>query len=354
LEVDMEMKKTKGFKKILAGVDKANFKVLFIAGLLFLFATGFFMVNVNDVAANEKVVAGNKVVVFKIEDFNYYLVDLDNDKVDTVRMDTAPKIYPPGRTFVPVRFLGNALGVDDNNITWQANTQTAILKGNKTLKLQIGNKTMYSNDKPVQMDVAPLIQHPGRTMLPARYVAEGLGYIVEWDARNQMVIAYPEGQPKPDVNKIKEIIEQKIKEQHEQLLQGDGYYNDELKRNVRGFVLFEEGQRYGHMALDKHIKIDPSGRIVADLPRAPKGTRWYLDVNYTVKENGEERTYWKPFEEKYGTSYFEGGHYEIQMVKPLNQIIEGYLHVGLIADGRSATNGRVVLYLHTGQRYDRK
>ncbi|SHH36192.1 Copper amine oxidase N-terminal domain-containing protein, partial [Thermosyntropha lipolytica DSM 11003] len=120
----------------------------------------------------------------------------------------APKIYPPGRTFVPVRFLGNALGIDDNNITWQANTQTAILKGNKTLKLQINNKIMHSNDKPVQMDVAPLIQHPGRTMLPARYVAEGLGYIVEWDAQHQAVIAYMDNGEKPDIAKALEMVKQ--------------------------------------------------------------------------------------------------------------------------------------------------
>ncbi|SHG90432.1 Copper amine oxidase N-terminal domain-containing protein [Thermosyntropha lipolytica DSM 11003] len=325
----------------------------FCSYVLFIFIfSGLFMVNT--AWADEGVVARNdKVVVFKIDNYNYYLVDIKNNKAEPVRMDTAPKIYPPGRTFVPVRFLGNALGVDDNNITWQANTQTAILKGNKTLKLQINNKTMHSNDKPVQMDVAPLIQHPGRTMLPARYVAEGLGYIVEWDAKSQMVIAYPEGQPKPDVNKIREIIEQKIKEQHEQLLQGDGYYNDELKRDARGFILYEEGQRYGHIALDKHIKIDPSGRIVADLPRAPKGTRWFLELIYFPKD-GPKVGYPAVFKNKYGTNRFEGGHYEVQMVTPLNQLNEGYLHIGLIADNRSVTDGRVVLYLHTGQRYDRK
>jgi len=43
-------------------------------------------------------------------------------------------------------------------------------------------------------------------MLPARYVAEGLGYIVEWDAENQLVIAYPEGQAKPDIEKIRKLI----------------------------------------------------------------------------------------------------------------------------------------------------
>jgi len=183
-----------------------NFKKLFI-GLLILALV--LLPGHNAVANNyETIATPDKVIVFKIGDYYYYLVDLVNNDVYPVHMDTVPKIYPPGRTFVPVRFLGNALGVDDKNITWEKNSQSVTLKGKKTLKLQIGSKTMYSDSNAVQMDVAPLIQPPGRTMLPARYVAEGLGYIVEWDADNQLVIAYPEGQPKPDFKKVIEIIKQ--------------------------------------------------------------------------------------------------------------------------------------------------
>lgn len=39
-------------------------------------------------------------------------------------------------------------------------------------------------------------------MLPARWVAEGLGYKVDWDQEKQMVVCYPEGEPKPDLTKI--------------------------------------------------------------------------------------------------------------------------------------------------------
>ena len=183
-----------------------NFKKLL--GILLILSLALLPVH-NAVAGNDETIATpDKVVVFKIGDYNYYTVNLKENKSETVKMDVAPKVYPPGRTFVPVRFLGNALGVDDKNITWDSGTNTATLKSNKTLKLQIGSKTMYSDSNAVQMDVAPLIQPPGRTMLPARYVAEGLGYIVEWDAENQLVIAYPEGQPKPDFKKVIEIIKQ--------------------------------------------------------------------------------------------------------------------------------------------------
>jgi len=183
-----------------------NFKKLL--GILLILSLALLPVH-NAVAGNDETIATpDKVVVFKIGDYNYYTVDLKQNKSETVKMDVAPKVYPPGRTFVPVRYLGNALGVDDNNITWDAKTRTAKLKGKNELKLTIGKKTVAVNGQEKAIDVAPVIVDPGRTMLPARYVAEGLGYIVEWDAENQLVIAYPEGQPKPDFKKVIEIIKQ--------------------------------------------------------------------------------------------------------------------------------------------------
>jgi hypothetical protein len=50
----------------------------------------------------------------------------------------------------------------------------------RRVDLTIGSKTMYVNGRPVEMDVAPEIIPPGRTMLPVRFVAEGLGCEVEW------------------------------------------------------------------------------------------------------------------------------------------------------------------------------
>ncbi len=48
------------------------------------------------------------------------------------------------------------------------------------LLLQIGNKTMYVNNSPQQIDVAPTIIE-GRTLLPIRYVVEPLGAKIFWD-----------------------------------------------------------------------------------------------------------------------------------------------------------------------------
>ncbi|MGI6549678.1 MAG: stalk domain-containing protein [Syntrophomonadales bacterium] len=100
-------------------------------------------------------------------------------------MDAAPYIKA-GRTYVPVRYLGDALGA---TTAWDEATKTVtVTKGDKTVVLVIGSKVAKVNGADVQMDVAPEITGVGRTMLPARWVAEGLGYAVGWNAALQQVV----------------------------------------------------------------------------------------------------------------------------------------------------------------------
>jgi len=54
------------------------------------------------------------------------------------------------------------------------------------LKFQIGNKTMYVNDGPLEIDVPPIIIE-GRTLLPIRWVVEPLGASVGWDGVERKV-----------------------------------------------------------------------------------------------------------------------------------------------------------------------
>jgi len=104
---------------------------------------------------------------------------------NNIIMDAAPYIKA-GRTYVPVRYLGDALGAET---TWDAATKTVtVTKGDKTVVLVIGSTIAKVNGADVQMDVAPEITGVGRTMLPARWVAEGLGYQVGWNAALQQVV----------------------------------------------------------------------------------------------------------------------------------------------------------------------
>jgi hypothetical protein len=125
-------------------------------------------------------------VVFKIGVPEYVV----NGQTPGVKMDVAPFIQND-RTFVPVRFLGNALGIDNNSITWDSGAQTVTLaKAGVTVKLTVGSNTLYVNSQPVEMDVAPVIrEYPAwRVYLPARFVAEAFGYAVDWNAAAQSVL----------------------------------------------------------------------------------------------------------------------------------------------------------------------
>ncbi|MDI6632174.1 MAG: stalk domain-containing protein [Bacillota bacterium] len=116
----------------------------------------------------------------------------------TYPMDVAPYVKND-RTYLSIRYLANALGVRDQDITWNPKTKTAILKkGNITLYFMVGSREMMRTDAStssknfIQMDVAPEIRN-SRLCLPARYVAEGFGYQVKWEANTQNIIVTSAG-----------------------------------------------------------------------------------------------------------------------------------------------------------------
>jgi hypothetical protein len=102
-------------------------------------------------------------------------------------MDVAPYIKGD-RTYVPVRYLAYALGVAEADVVWdEATRKVTLTKGDDVVEMTIGSTTITVNGEAQTMDVAPEINN-GRTMLPARYVAEGFGYIVGWDPATRTVI----------------------------------------------------------------------------------------------------------------------------------------------------------------------
>lgn len=89
------------------------------------------------------------------------------------------------RTMVPIRAIFEAMGAVVN---WDDATQTAIsTKDNTTVKMTLNSTNEYINDVVCEMDVTPVIID-GRTLAPARYVAEAFGYYVNWDAMTQSVL----------------------------------------------------------------------------------------------------------------------------------------------------------------------
>ncbi len=144
-----------------------------------------------------------KSVVFVVG-LNRYFV---NGQTPGVDMDVAPYI-DQDRTFVPVRYLGYALGVKENDVNWDNALQKASLTlPPNTVEMTIGEKKIVANGQAKDIDVSPQLKLD-RTFLPARYVAEGLGYTVKWvnEGGKDYVICWPQNEPEPDISAVKEYV----------------------------------------------------------------------------------------------------------------------------------------------------
>lgn len=95
-----------------------------------------------------------------------------------------PPIIHNGRTMVPMRAIFEALGLEVN---WYADTQTAAgWNLDKAIQIRIGDDVMYVNENPITLD-APAMIVGGRTLVPARAIAESIGCEVDWDGATRTV-----------------------------------------------------------------------------------------------------------------------------------------------------------------------
>jgi hypothetical protein len=93
---------------------------------------------------------------------------------------------------VPVRFVSEALGL---RVDWKGDTREVIVTApTKQIILKIGSKKVRvldfapGGEKNIQIDVAPRIVPPGRTMVPLRFISETMGYNVRWHARTKTIV----------------------------------------------------------------------------------------------------------------------------------------------------------------------
>ena len=121
------------------------------------------------------------------------------------------------------------------------------------IKVQKGNKTMYINDKPLEMDVAPIEVPPGRIMVPVRFVSEGLGAEVGWDEKTETVTIIMDSIPylKYRVNQLEkenEDLKQKILELENKIGEQKTYY---VKRVIDGDTIeLEDGTKIRYIGIN--------------------------------------------------------------------------------------------------------
>lgn len=96
-----------------------------------------------------------------------------------------PPVILDRRTMVPLRAIFEALGM---GVSFDAATGTITgSKGDSRIQLVINSNQAMVNGKAVTLDV-PATVLEGRTLVPVRFIAEGTGQSVGWEARTRTVI----------------------------------------------------------------------------------------------------------------------------------------------------------------------
>ena len=90
-----------------------------------------------------------------------------------------------GRTMVPIRDLAEKLGAD---VEWvQESQQIVMTRAGSIVTMTLGETAADVDGAAMEMDAAPYAVE-GRTLIPARYVAEFFGQKVTWDQEKQLVV----------------------------------------------------------------------------------------------------------------------------------------------------------------------
>jgi hypothetical protein len=100
----------------------------------------------------------------------------------------APPYISKGTTMVPLRFISDAFQA---KIEWFPVGKGRIVLSvpSKTIQLDIGESFAFVNSEKLPLQAPPEIK-AGRTFVPVRFIAEGLGAKIEWKAATQQITIF--------------------------------------------------------------------------------------------------------------------------------------------------------------------
>ncbi len=96
-----------------------------------------------------------------------------------------PYFIEGGRTLVPARFFGEAMGAA---VSWHSSAKTiSVALDDIFLEMAIGGKTALLNGSPVALET-PVRLLENRAYLPLRFIAESLGADVSWNSADRRIM----------------------------------------------------------------------------------------------------------------------------------------------------------------------
>ncbi|WP_411343981.1 stalk domain-containing protein [Paenibacillus sp. WLX1005] len=105
---------------------------------------------------------------------------------ETRTAEVAPYVEN-GRTYLPVRYVAEALGVTQANILFdKATSVVTLIKGDRVVQLKLNTNQLTINGSTINMDVKAVTKS-NRTVLPIAWVGKALDAVVQYDAASKTV-----------------------------------------------------------------------------------------------------------------------------------------------------------------------
>ncbi len=217
--------------------------------------------------------------------------------------DAAPKIVE-GRTMVPFRQILEDMGSD---VSYDNATRTVTAqKGGLSFFFKIGGTDITVNDGVStyvrKMDVVPFVDsRTNRTYVPARFMAETLGYAVGWDNYDKTVIINDYGTLFANADEDFSILnylvatDMDLEKTWRSVAEFEAAYTiamgeDVMEFNIQGDVDSIQYKTDADMVMDMSIDL---GDTMSDMPEeeqtmAQTMTDMMKDMSYKIKMNGSD------------------------------------------------------------------
>lgn len=189
-------------------------------------------------------------------------VTLNGNKIE---FDVQPRLIND-RTMVPLRKIFEAMGA---YVDWYGDTQTVVAtKDDKVVTAKIDDTKLYINDEVKTLDVPPMIID-GRTLVPARFVAESFGANVDWvEATQTVAIMTNDLFGKIDIQFIEGF----------ELAKFSKYNSPASENGLGGTKIYLQAKLDG---VDV-VKTDAGTDIIYGFFTDNNGHRWYSTLNVTL------------------------------------------------------------------------